>query len=74
MKAIDILKEYANIDFGCDESDLHDRINEAIAELEELQNRSCEGCVNHLSANGNFPLTCLDCSRFCVDKYKKENK
>ena len=44
MKAIKILKEYRNIDFGCDVEQLHSEINEAIAELEAIQNRSCESC------------------------------
>ena len=37
MKAIEILKEYKSVDYGCDMSDLHNRIEEAIAELEELK-------------------------------------
>jgi len=44
MKAIEILKEYNSIDYDCDMSDLHNRIEEAIAELEELENRSCKNC------------------------------
>ena len=37
MKAIELLKDYRNIDFGCDVNDLHTEIDEAIKELEELQ-------------------------------------
>lgn len=58
MKALEFLKNIKE-DTPCEWKEL----DEAIAELEELKNRSCEGCVHHLSANGNYPLTCLDCSR-----------
>ena len=44
MKALELLEEYKSIDYGCDISDLHNRIEEAIAELEELERRSCESC------------------------------
>ena len=37
MKAIDLLKEYKNIDFGCNIDDLHSQIDEAIEELEHIQ-------------------------------------
>ena len=69
MKTLEFLKDILK-DTPC----RWEELDEAIAELEELKNRSCEGCIHHLSANGNFPLTCLDCSRFYADKYKKENK
>ena len=34
MKAIELLKDYKNIDFGCNMDDLHSQIDEAIKELE----------------------------------------
>ena len=34
MKAIELLKDYKNIDFGCNMDDLHSQIDEAIDELE----------------------------------------
>ena len=37
MKAIELLKDYKNIDFGCNMDDLHSQIDEAIKELEDLQ-------------------------------------
>ena len=37
MKAIELLKDYKNIDFGCNTDDLHSQIDKAIKELEELQ-------------------------------------
>ena len=36
MKAIDLLKEYKSIDFGCNIEELHNDIDEAIKELEAL--------------------------------------
>ena len=38
MKAIELLKDYKNIDFGCNMDDLHSQIDEAIKELEEYEN------------------------------------
>ena len=37
MKALDLLKDYKNIDFGCNMDDLHSQIDKAIKELESLQ-------------------------------------
>ena len=37
MKAIELLKDYKNIDFGCNMDDLHSQIDEAIKELEEYE-------------------------------------
>ena len=37
MKALDLLKDYKNIDFGCNMDDLHSQIDEAIKELEEYE-------------------------------------
>ena len=44
MKALELLKDYRNIDFGCNMEGLHNEIDEAIKELEEIKNRSCENC------------------------------
>lgn len=46
LKALDILKDYKNIDFNCNMDNLHLEIDEAIAELEALDNRSCDNCKN----------------------------
>lgn len=62
MKALEILKEYKTIDFGCDMSELYFRIDEAITELEQLSSNSlqlnCEGCkwyeVRYHSATCNW--------------------
>ena len=37
MKALELLKEYKSIDFGCNVEELHNTIDEAIEELENLQ-------------------------------------
>ena len=37
MKALELLKDYKNIDFGCNMDDLHSQIDEAIKELQDLQ-------------------------------------
>ena len=37
MKTIELLKDYKNIDFGCNMDDLHSQIDEAIDELEEYE-------------------------------------
>ena len=34
MRALELLKDYKNIDFGCNMDDLHSQIEEAIKELE----------------------------------------
>ncbi len=39
MKALEILKDYKNIDFGCNMDDLHNEIDEAIEEIEKIKNR-----------------------------------
>ena len=40
MIALELLKDYKNIDFGCNMDDLHSQIDEAIKELEFLQNEN----------------------------------
>lgn len=73
MKAIELLKDYKNIDFGCNVEELHSEIDEAIAELEALENRSCNDCKYYLSDNGNFPLyPCVECIRFYADKFERK--
>ena len=37
MKALELLKDYKNIDFGCNMDDLHSQIEEATKELEEYE-------------------------------------
>ena len=37
MKALELLKDYRNIDFGCNVEELHNEINKAIKELEEYE-------------------------------------
>ena len=81
MKALEILKriyinnpdtrfQRNNIDINFT---IHDfsNVNEAIKELEALENKSCIGCIYHLSDNGNYPLhPCCECSRFFIDSWE----
>lgn len=75
MKALDIL--YTLISSGNKDvfANKNNRekltfVAEAINELEERIIMSCEGCIHHLSANGNIPLSCCECSRFYADNYE----
>ena len=36
MKAIELLRDYKNIDFGCNVEELHNEIDEAISEIHML--------------------------------------
>jgi len=89
MLALDILNKYkinkyknlcSGIYLGDDYSDGVDsyskdieECDEAIKELEALENRSCEGCKYHLSDNGNYPLhPCGECSRFYSDNWESK--
>ena len=47
--------------------------NEAIAELEALENINCDGCKYYLSDNGNYPLEpCGECSRWYSDRWESK--
>ena len=59
MKAIDLLKDYKNIDFGCNMDDLHSQVDEAIKELEELKNRSCATCKYGRSFHFDKDIECM---------------
>ena len=52
MKALELLKDYKNIDFGCNMDDLHSQIDEAIKEL--------EACItNYQDINRRFNNTVI---------------
>ena len=55
MKALEILykldTEYKYAQLNSDSCVRSQFINEAIKELEELNNRSCDGCIYHLLAH-----------------------
>ena len=36
MRALELLKDYKSIDFGCNMDDLHSQIDKAIKELEQI--------------------------------------
>ena len=59
MKAIELLKDYKNIDFGCNMEGLHNEIDEAIEELEEIKNRSCSTCKYGRSFHFDKDIECM---------------
>lgn len=38
------------------------------------KDKSCEGCIHHKAYNGNFPLSCCECSRFYPDNFEEMKK
>lgn len=87
MKAIEILKYNKNamikfinsFDDDCKEDDEYisgnkyiEELNEAIKELEELNNRSCEGCKHNTYEFEN--TECIYCSRRCGDYYEAKGE
>lgn len=84
MKALEILKDIRNIETEYDHLKKH-RFDQAIDELEELENRRCENC-KHNKEQDNFMIfcdavACKDGSRimwhsytkdFCCNKWEKE--
>lgn len=72
MKALELLREMRNIENNYDHLISH-RFDEAIKELEELQNRICDGCKYYVQINKSDSFVCslwLDCSR----KYKPKDR
>ena len=59
MRALELLKDYKNIDFGCNMDDLHNEIDEAIKELEEIKNRSCSTCKYGRSFHFDKDIECM---------------
>ena len=59
MRALELLKDYKNIDFGCNMDDLHSQIDEAIKELEEIKNRSCSTCKYGRSFHFDKDIECM---------------
>ena len=59
MKALELLKDYRNIDFGCNMEWLHNEIDEAIKELEEIKNRSCSTCKYGRSFHFDKDIECM---------------
>ena len=59
MRALELLKDYKNIDFGCNMDDLHSQVDEAIKELEEIKNRSCSTCKYGRSFHFDKDIECM---------------
>ena len=75
MKALEILKNYFTQNNGsCMTVGVSkEYLDEAIKELEALENRSCDGCKHYLSENGNYPLNpCSECSRWYPDSWEQK--
>ena len=82
MKALTLLKEYANIDFGCSMNTHQEECVEAISELEALQSRSCEGC-KHWKVSNTLVVS-NECFRwsgrvmttkdFCCNRYEPKEQ
>jgi hypothetical protein len=80
LKAIEILKSNQKSPYGCSTSIIYENtnlVNEAIKELEELENRSCESCMFYHqgylcleNGSGNF---CPN-KKFCCNKYVSKEK
>lgn len=72
MKALEVLK---NINVWGYTEEVQQQIDEAIKELEELENKSCNGCKHHLSQDGNYPLEpCWECERWYSDMFEQKDK
>lgn len=82
MKALEILKvigkEKLFQEFiGKNEGNLTKVINEAIKELEELENKSCNGCRHLKQKEENLNHDCLievckSCTRSNIDKWEQK--
>ena len=64
MKALEILN---NINVWGDVTEVEEQINEAIVEIEALENRSCIGCINSTRSNSQ---DCISCSTQYQDNFK----
>ncbi len=76
MKAINLLYSYKNMRVlqGSDKRDcILTEIDEAIAELEALQSRSCDGCKFHDDVG--WDDWCCDCIRkWTIDRYEAKEQ
>ena len=63
LKILKYIKENQDITFISNSN-----INKAIKEIEALK-QDCKSCKNHLSDNGNFPLSCMECSLYYANKW-----
>ena len=68
MKALEILKDIRNIETEYDHLKKH-RFDQAIEELEELENRSCDSCIYVGKSNC---INCLSCKRQYSDNWRNK--
>lgn len=71
MKALEILKSYQNEIQTSVPSNID--IDEAIEELEKLENKSCDGC-KYDEKDDTYPSICWECSRYYADKFELKGK
>ena len=67
MKALDFIKE-VELFYSMDKHDAK-KCNEAIKELEELENRSCDSCIYVGKSNC---INCLSCKRQYSDNWRNK--
>lgn len=72
MKTVDILNKFAQSGKITDDEFI-ECMNEANS-LFNIEPKSCEGCIHHKAYNGNFALSCCECSRFYSDNFEEMRK
>ena len=68
MKALEILKDIRNIETEYNHLKKH-RFDQAIEELEDLKNRSCDSCMYVGKSNC---INCLSCKRQYSDNWRNK--
>ena len=48
------------------------KLKDAESYFEGMNTVSCKSCKHHLSDNGNFPLSCSECSLFYGNKWESK--
>ena len=73
MTLEDIMKKLWNM--GSMHSVSKQEVEELLNDVfESVKSKSCEGCVHHKAYNGNFSLSCCECSRFYSDNFEEIKK
>jgi len=71
MRTVDILNKFAQSG-KITNDEFIECMNEANS-LFNKESKSCEGCVHHKAYNGNFPLSCCECSRLYSDNFEEQS-
>ena len=80
-KALEILREYRSLQFGWNDTEKREEISEAIAELEAMKPKTCDGCKWEQEFNlittkfGDKVDVCTLCTRYenLQDNYEKND-